>query len=863
LGCGGTTTCSATALGNMVDLVGYGTVSLSEGSATGALSSTTAALRQSSGCNDTDNNGTDFAVGTPAPRNSGSPLNVCVTTAAGMTPIYTIQGTSPSSSYDGLTVTTQGVVTKVHNNGFYMQDATGDGLDTTSDGIFVFTSTTPTVSVGQLVQISGEVDEFDASAGASAMAAARPLTELKNVSSTTVLGSGNITAKLITLPEAFDDELERYEGMLVTINTPLTASQNFFQGRYGQVTLGANGRLFKPTTFYRPGTPEAIHLKNLNQRSSILLDDGTSQQNTNPTPYIGADNTLRAGDTVPSITGVIDYGLATNFTDGIADYKIHPTQPVTFTRANSRPAAAPAVGGNVKVASFNVLNYFNGDGAGGGFPTSRGASTLAEFNRQRSKIITALATLNADVVGLMEIENDGSGSTSAIQDLVNGLNAVLGTGTYAVVPAPAAGFGTDEIKVALLYKPGTLALVGASLSDTDPVHNRPPVAQGFALLSNGEKFGVVVNHFKSKRCDAATGLDSDQGDGQGCYNNLRKQQSTRLLTFIGTLQSHIGDSDVAVIGDLNAYGLEDPVDVLTQAGLVNQTAAFSSAPYSFVFDGEAGYLDHALTTATLSPKVSGVSEWHINADEPAIIDYNLEFKQPACATCGPDYYTNTVYRSSDHDPVVIGLTLVTQAAQSITFPGIANQLVNASAVSLSATASSGLSINYTSLTPSVCSITAPAALNVLTTGTCTVSANQSGNAFFLPAANVNVSFQVTQVPQTLTFDAINSQIIGGSLSLSATASSGLPVSYSSLTPATCTVAGNVAQFMALGTCSLQANQMGNNVYETAPAVVQSFSVNANGGSDPQEGDVPIGPFWLVVQALGLAAAGVWHQRKKG
>lgn len=151
---------------------------------------------------------------------------------------------------------------------------------------------------------------------------------------------------------------------------------------------------------------------------------------------------MRAGDTLASVTGVIDFGLATNSNTGLADYRLHPTETPVFVRSNPRSATPPLVGGNVKVASFNVLNYFNGDGLGGGFPTSRGASTAAEFSRQKAKIVAALSALNADVVGLMEIENDGDGSRSAIQDLVSGLNAVLGAGTYAVVPtrptAPAA-----------------------------------------------------------------------------------------------------------------------------------------------------------------------------------------------------------------------------------------------------------------------------------------------------------------------------------------------------------------------------------------------------------------------------------------
>jgi Ca2+-binding RTX toxin-like protein len=119
----------------------------------------------------------------------------------------------------------------------------------------------------------------------------------------------------------------------------------------------------------------------------------------------------------------------------------------------------------------------------------------------------------------------------------------------------------------------------------------------------------------------------------------------------------VADNDILVIGDLNAYGKEDPILDFTANGFVDQIDRFGELNYSYVFDGEAGYLDHALASASLSAQIVGTAHWHINADEPSIIDYNTEFKQPACPTCGPDYYANTVYRASDHDPVLVGLNL--------------------------------------------------------------------------------------------------------------------------------------------------------------------------------------------------------------
>ncbi|NEQ20819.1 MAG: ExeM/NucH family extracellular endonuclease [Microcoleus sp. SIO2G3] len=588
---------------------------------------------------------------TPIPN-----LNVNVTdndVAVMLTPIYTIQGTGDASPFAGnnLTYTTEGVVVgdfqgSTGLNGFYIQDATGDADSATSDGIFVFAPNSIDVNVGDVVRVTGEVSEFF------------NLTQIDTLSSLSVVGSGSVTPTALDLPVSAVSDLESYEGMLVTFPETLTVTENFNLARFGQVSLSADGRLFNPTNFIDPtdmptsGTENdennvaaVTEQQNLNNTRQILLDDGSNSQNPTSIPYLNADNTLRNGDTTTNLTGVLDYGFG--------DYRLQPTVTPTFEQTNPRTAAPEEVGGNVKVASFNVLNYFNGDGMGGGFPTSRGASSAVEFERQSDKIVSAIAAIDADVVGLIEVENDGDGADSAIAELVNRLNTFLGAPVYDYIRDPATGVGTDEIKTAFIYKPDVVTPLGQSLSDTDDIYNRFPVAQTFILNSNGETFTPVVNHFKSKS-GTGEGLDADQGDGQGAFNFTRVQQAEALLGFVDDLKTSTGDSDVLVIGDLNAYGEEDPIDVLRNGGLTDEIERFVENPYSFVFDGQSGYLDHALTTSTLSPQVSGVTEWHINADEPRILDYNLEFKG---ANASPDLYTPTPYRSSDHDPVIIGLDL--------------------------------------------------------------------------------------------------------------------------------------------------------------------------------------------------------------
>lgn len=582
-------------------------------------------------------------------------FNVAVQAVAAITHIYDIQGAASASPIVGNSVTTQGVVTAVFAglSGFYMQDEVGDGNPLTSDGIFVFGTTTG-VAVGDKVRLKANVAEFNT------------VTELTSPSSITVLSSNNpLLSTDITLPETTDGDLESYEGMLVRITTPMTVSQNYFQGRYGQVTLSADGRLKKPSNLFAVTSADAAQLADKNARSRITLDDGSSAQNPNPIPFIGQDNTLRAGDVAQSITGVVDFGLITASSTGPRDYKINPTITPVFSRENPRTTAPDAVGGNVKVASFNVLNFFstftNGNTASGqtgqgcsvGTSVSasncRGADNLAEFVRQRDKIVNAIAAINPDAAGLMEMQNNGA---VAIQTLVDALNAKVGANTYTRVQDPTSGTGTDAIKVAMIYKPAKLTPAGGAISDTDSINNRPPLAQTFSL-ANGEKFSVIVNHMKSKSCSDAAGADADQNDGQGCYNARRILQATRLAdVFIPQVIANAGDSDVLVIGDLNAYGHEDPIELLGSKGLNNQIERFlGNEGYSYVFDGESGYIDHGLANASMAAQVSGLTEWHINADEPFVIDYNTEFKPQ-------DLYTSAPYKASDHDPVVVGLNLV-------------------------------------------------------------------------------------------------------------------------------------------------------------------------------------------------------------
>lgn len=598
---------------------------------------------------------------------------------AAHTLISAIQGSGASSPLVGQLVTVEGLVVAdmqgatTGMNGFYIQSLASEVDDDplTSEGLMVY-SNTMAVSLGDVVRVQGTVTEYE------------NLTELgtPSLSLVAVCSTGNLIPDPVALdlPDVATPgfTLEPYENMLVTFGETLTVQQNYFQGRYGQVTLGAGGRIAQMHNLTKDGGSLYEYTR------MIILDDANSRQNPAPIPYYLEDDYMRAGDTITGITGILDEGR-TNSSSGSAFpyryYRLQPTIiPDTFVRENPRPATPPDVGGRIKVVGANVLNYFTTlDMApyrstppyDGGDNTPRGADTEIEFTRQEDKLVAMLAGLDADVLGLMEIESwDGAyAGEGAPQALVDALNLYLDpTGTtqaYAVIADPLLGHfdpltdpESDFIQVALIYKVATMAPVGLALSVDDPIFDRSPFAQEFEEIATGEQFLVVANHFKSKgSCPDPADPDYDgnfdAGDGQGCWNLKRMQQAEALLGFAETDLAPL-DPDILFVGDYNAYGAEDPIAVLTDGGLVNQVAAFvpEADRYSYVFDGTAGYLDHALSTASATSQITGVGFWHINADETSVIDYNTEFKTV-------DLYEPHQYRASDHDPVILGLNLNT------------------------------------------------------------------------------------------------------------------------------------------------------------------------------------------------------------
>lgn len=596
--------------------------------------------------------------------------------------IHEIQGSGATSPLAGQGVIVEGIVTADFTgtgrlNGFYLQeeDADGDGNAATSEGIFVFLGNGGSpVAVGDKVSLTANVLEFG-TVGAS-------LTELTSVSNLTVVSTGNALPAAVSLsfPQATTSALEAVEGMRVSVTTTMTVDETFDLPRFGEVLLasgdantnapGTDARIDQYTQFHAPSVAGNTAYQLAVAPRLLILDDASSQTNRDPIVYgrggnpLSASNTLRGGDTVGSLSGILDDRFRGNAND---PYRLQPTDAVNFQAVNQR-GPVPDVGGALVVASLNVLNYFNGDGLGGGFPTSRGADSLAEFNRQRDKVIAAIIGTGADVIGLLEIENDGFGPNSAIQDLVNGLNAAAGAGTYAFVN-PGVSLGTDLIAVGLLYKPAEVTMVGASAvlnNSVDPRFNsaqqRPSLAQTFRDNDSGALFTPVINHLKSKGGAATNNPgDTDNGDGQGDSNFTRTQAALALSDWLASDPTNQGDTDFLILGDLNAYAHEDPLTALHNGAddspgtADDYTNLVPDTTYSYAFGGQWGALDHALGSPHLQAQVSGADKWHINADEPTALDYNVEDKTPNLQAT---LYAPDAFRASDHDAVIVGLHLL-------------------------------------------------------------------------------------------------------------------------------------------------------------------------------------------------------------
>ena len=668
-------------------------------------------------------------------------------------PVPTIQG--PGSSSPLVPVgkfeseqahATRGVVTQVVSGlykGFFIQDPQGDGDPASSDGLFVYsTQANSAIVPGAEVCVSGKVKEYfnQTQLNADQLVVTQPMVALlPAVDLVPVAG------------ETLNQLLERHEGMQVRLvpESSLVVTRNFsfdYDGKRNNLVLSYGAPLIKSTQKFAALSEEASQWALRNQQNQLVVEtDAKALDGVLPwyPAFNAEDGYLRIGDKLNGLEGALGYSY--NLFRLVASNRIDSSD-IDHSGWDRVETPELAEAGDLRVASFNVLNFFTTVVGGDANPTgsNRGALTVAEFEKQRTKIVSAITRLNADVVGLMEIENNGYGDNSAIANLVEALNAAQPDEAdhYRWIASPdGQPIGTDAITVGLIYRPASVTPQGAASLIVLPVQQaealdasgkpvainqgmRESLLQQFSSPKGDAPLTLVVNHLKSKgsACfeDYPDYASADPLDGQGHCNALRVSAAKVLGERLKDMSG-----DLLIIGDLNAYGMEDPIRVLTSYdpaaqsrqimsasfttlagqpfeesgsalgkgyGFVNLNTRFHGTDtYSYSYEGELGNLDHALANPSLAAKVIGIEDWHINSAESNFFEYGSKYTGQLAKSDGP-------FSASDHDPVLVAIQYPLPPAGVISLDSAAASVEEGSALSLTVSRRDGshgeASVNY-------------------------------------------------------------------------------------------------------------------------------------------------------------------------
>lgn len=572
--------------------------------------------------------------------------------------------------------------------GFFIQeeDDQTDKLPETSEAIFVYCGMCETrVQVADQVQVRGEVGEHY---GMSQIDTTVQGAYVK------VIRSSEPLPKPVTLEfpipttqtsvEGVQEEVNAYlearEGMRVTIETPMTVQDLYALARYGQLSLVAGGRLRQHSDLQRPSaqgyTQQSIELL----RRSIVWDDDNNIQNVStsltsgdraifhPQPEgFSTEHSLRAGDVVQGLTGVLHWSFAGQ--KGTQAWRIRSLDesPPGLDRPNPRSPVPPSIQGALKVATLNVQNFFStldeGDSVCG--PRQdlqcRGANSKRELTRQGQKLAAAICAMQADILGITELENNDEASLQA-------LSTAIGQQCSGYDYIDSKSLGTDAIKVGIFYRPAVVRPLGTyqvldSKSFTDPKStgrgkNRPALAQAFTDISSEQTLTVVVNHLKSKGSSCGEG-DDDRVSGQGNCSGTRTMAALRQIEWLEGLPDA---ENILVVGDFNAHRYEDPIEVYRKAGYVDIVGTSDPNAHTYVFGGLKGSLDHALANTSLAKKIGTARVWNINADESNLLDYNDDQQDAGeeayeRKTRSKPLFASDPFRSADHNPILIGTNL--------------------------------------------------------------------------------------------------------------------------------------------------------------------------------------------------------------
>ena len=669
---------------------------------------------------------TDSAAPTPATDEVEFTITIAATPT--LRTIADVQGTSDRSPFapaigtdPGEIVRVQGVVTGKYADPYPAQLGTNGGLDGmyiqapgadtagASDAVFVFgnNSMPAGVAIGDSVEVIGAVSEF---AGLTEITpGANGVSEIASI--------GSATPRAIAYPTT-EATREAREGELLDPTGAFTVTNSFSTNQFGEIGLATGDHpLVQPTEEKADDDVAGLAaVKADNAARAVVLDDGTSinyltndsPQQDLPLPWLTANHAVRVGASVDFEQPVIlDYRNNA--------WKFQPTEPVlddgadvaTFEDTRAGNDTPQDVGGDLKIATFNVLNYFNttgeqyvangaaqappvntactyytdrdgnrianntcgvvtnGTNAGNG---PRGAATTPSYQRQRDKIVTAINALDADIVGLEEIENSMklTGETNrddAVAALVTALNADAGAATWRYVHSPgealvaSAVSEQDVIRPAFIYKQANVTPVGQSdilFGTTEFANAREPLAQAFKPKGalDSMAFAVIVNHFKSKgdSTPAATGDNATNPD-TGAFNGDRTRQATRLAAFAQEFAEARGIDAVFLAGDFNSYTKEDPMQALYGAGYT-AIESDTAGEETYSFGGLSGSLDHVLGNAAAMTMVEGADIWDINAAESVAYQYsryNYNVRQL--------FDADNPFAASDHNPEIVGINL--------------------------------------------------------------------------------------------------------------------------------------------------------------------------------------------------------------
>ncbi len=403
-------------------------------------------------------------------------------------------------------------------------------------------------------------------------------------------------------------ELKPYVGQTIRFTNPMYVTNN-----YSTITI-APKLIYSPTNQAYPMSEEYNQLLTVSARGYVTLNN--------------VSNYHRIGERVHDLTVKVNSQSSVSFVSGTWRGNSRSDMEKGYDMDIVAQRGEPTI-----IVCCMNLEYYLVENLGG----DMGASNYSEHQKQRAKVSKALAKINADLYGFVEIEQ----GQSALAEIANDLSKNTGRHfTYINDGSSASGTYT---KAGFVYCSDVLTPYGKLRENNTGVQNRKKT-QAFVEKSTGEKFLFSVNHFKAKS-GKGTGANADQGDGQGSYNADRVKEAKSLLDNYTRDCVFYGDDDILVMGDLNAYAMEDPITVLREGGMKDLHRAFhADSSYSYVYRGQVGYLDHAFCNTTLYPQVTGMVAYHINSSESDRYTYDKSNDQ-------------TMFRCSDHDPVIVGLRL--------------------------------------------------------------------------------------------------------------------------------------------------------------------------------------------------------------